>query len=230
VRSAFFANAKACFVAVVSAGLLNLPALAAGLPPLGMVVAAQDARLANAKAVSGADLYPGDVLETDPGGSLRLKIETAQVYLLGSSSAILVREQEQGKVRAQLKAGTLGFSTANPEGFEIQTPLGLVHGAAGQRAFGQVTLLAPNHALISVYEGTFLLDGNCSSHAVNAGENYDVTASPSEPCTSQVVHATTSPISGSTLLKAGIAAGAVAGILAFAWHQNSDTCSNTTSC
>jgi hypothetical protein len=230
VRSFLIANARACLVAIVAASLLNLPARAAANPPLGMVVAAQDAHLSNAKAVTGSNLYAGDTIETEPSGSLRLKVGTTQVYLLGASSAAL--GEEQGKVRAQLKAGTIGFSTTNPDEFEVSTPLGAVHGASGARAFGQVSLLGPNHAVISAYEGTLIFQGNCGSHAVNQGENYDVTASASEPCNSQVVHATTNPINGRDLALAAAAAGGLIGILLIRGGSShpSETCSNTTTC
>lgn len=229
MRFTIIANIKACLVLMIAASLLNLPARAADNPALGTVVTAKDAHLSNAAAVTGSNLYAGDTLGTDADGSLRLQVGTTQVYLLGSSSAVL--GQQQGKVRAQLKAGTLGFSAANPDEFEIDTPLGLVHGASGARAFGQVSMVGPNHAIISAYEGTLILDGKCSSHAVNSGENYDVTAAPDEPCNSQVTPATTSPISGPTIAKIAAAGGALALLLGLAFRNNSsDTCSNTTSC
>jgi hypothetical protein len=224
-------NAKACLVAMIASSLLNLPArAAANPPPLGRVVAAQDARLASATAVTGANLYSGDTIQTDSSGSLRVKVGTTEVYLLGSSSSTL--SQEEGKVRAQLKAGTLGFSTGNPDEFEVETPAGLVHGMAGARAFGQLSLLGPNHVVISAYQGTLVLQGKCGSHAINAGENYDVTASVSEPCSSQVVHATTNPINGRDLALGAAAAGALAGIFLIRGGSShpSETCSNTTSC
>jgi hypothetical protein len=229
VRSTVIANVKACLIAMIAASLLNLPARAADSAALGTIVAAKDAHLSNAAAVAGSNLYAGDTVGTDAEGSLRLQFGTTQVYLLSSSSAAL--GQEQGKVRAQLKAGTLGFSAANPDEFEIDTPIGSVHGASGARAFGQVSLVGPNHAIISAYDGTLILAGKCSSHSVNAGENYDVTLAPDEPCNSQVTRATTTPISGATIAKIAAAGGALALLLGLAFrHSSSDTCSNTTTC
>ena len=51
--------------------------------PLGMVLVAENAHLSGATANIGADVFAGDALQTDPGGSWRLKVGSTQVYLTG---------------------------------------------------------------------------------------------------------------------------------------------------
>src|ERR1700689_3339999 len=109
-------------VAFVVVGMLNFPVMAAASKPLGMVVSADHASLDNAKAAIGADIYSGDALVTDAGGSLRLKVGPGQVYLLSGSSATLV--PLENKVQAKVEHATLDFSTAGPEQLEVECPLG----------------------------------------------------------------------------------------------------------
>src|ERR1700674_4350403 len=102
-----------------------------------MVVVADHAHLGTTGAASGADIFPGDYLDTESGGTLRLKVGAGQMYLLSSSATVLVQEDE--KVVAHLQHGTIGFSTPAPTDMAIQTPVGRVFGVAGKHVFGQVS-------------------------------------------------------------------------------------------
>jgi hypothetical protein len=128
-------GARSILVAVLIGALVNLPAMAASEKPLATIVAAQSAHLANLNAVPGADVFLDDTLVTDPGGSLRLKVGSGQVYLLASSEATL--QQQENKVLAKVYRGTLGFSTPAPEQLEVETPLGVVRGVDGSQTIRQ---------------------------------------------------------------------------------------------
>ncbi len=182
MRSNILAGARSCLTAFLVVGLLNLPmpVMAASSKPLGMVVATDHARLDNANAAIGADVYSGDALATDIGGSLRMKVGPSQVYLLSASSATLV--PQENRVQAKVGHGTVGFSTASPEQLEIGTPLGVIRGANSQRIFGQVAVLSATKMQISAYEGTLLVvAANGEQKTVSQGETYEATLAAPEP-------------------------------------------------
>jgi hypothetical protein len=171
VRSIVLAGARSCLVGVLAFGLLNLPVMAASEKPLGMVVTADHAHLDNAAAAIGADVYSGDALATDAGGSLRLKVGAGQVYLLSSSAATLA--PAANRIQAKLEHGTMGFSTSAPGQLAIETPLGVIRGADGKPIFGQVSVMSPTRVRISSYEGTLAVERNGQIKTIASGETYD---------------------------------------------------------
>jgi hypothetical protein len=154
--------------------------MAASSKPLGMIVIADRANVDHAKAAVGADVFSGDALSTDAGGSLRMKIGQSQVYLLSSSDASLV--PTENRVQAKITRGTLGFSSTSPEQMEIGTPLGVIRGADGGRVFAQVAVLSPTKMQVSVYEGTLLAIAPNGDHKTIAqGETMEATIAAPEP-------------------------------------------------
>jgi hypothetical protein len=154
--------------------VVSLPAVAASEKPLGVVLMADHARLDNANAAIGADVFSGDALVTDRGGSMRLTIGPSQVYLLSASSATL--EPDAGRVQARVNIGTVGFSTSSPAQLEIQTPLGMIRGADSRPIFGQVSVLSATRMRISSYEGTLsVTDSTGAAKLIQPGETWDAT-------------------------------------------------------
>ena len=157
--------------------LVNLPVMAASEKPLGVVVTADHAQLDNAKAAIGADVYSGDALATYSDGSMRMKVGASQVYLLASSSVTLLPRADM--VQAKIERGTVGFSTPGPSQFEIETPLGVVSSANGQRVFGQVSLVTPTSILVTAYEGALVVKAlNGEEKTVDEGQTYQATLLP----------------------------------------------------
>lgn len=232
VRSIVLASARSCLLAFLIAGLLNLPVTAASARPLGMVVLAENARLDNASAARGADLYPGDALATDPGGSLRLQIGASQVYLLASTAATLL--QQENKVQAKVDHGTLGFSLPAPGQLEIGTPLGVIRAANGQRVLGQVVVLSPTRMQVSAYEGTLVVAANAGPEKTIApGETYEATlvadASPAAlPQSSAGVGS--EGINWKRVAAVLIPTGAAAITAAILWHELTESCTVPSSC
>lgn len=174
MRSSVVPPIRAALVAFLTVGLLNLPSMAAASKPLGMVVAADHAYLDNAAAANGASVYSDDGLVTAEGGSMRLSVGASQIYLLSLSSASL--EPREDKVQATVGKGTLGFSTPRPSQLQIQTPVGVVHGADANPIFGQVSILTPSKLRISSFEGTLVVDDLNGDHKIIAqGETYEAT-------------------------------------------------------
>ena len=164
-------TARASLVALLVAALAVLPAFAGNEKPLGMVIQAEVARLDNTRAVVGATVYPGDALATDPGGSLRLKLGSGQLYLLGSTTATL--GQNSNSVHAVVNRGTVGFTTSAIDPLELETPLGIVRASNGA-GYGQVTLTGPREMIVSAYRGDLIVDYNGELHTIPEGKSVRV--------------------------------------------------------
>jgi hypothetical protein len=227
VRVNLLAGARSCLTAVLIAGMISLPAMAASSQPLGMVVTAEHAHLANSNAAIGADIYSGDTLATDADGSLRVKVGPGQVYLLASSSATLAPRED--RVEAKIESGTAGFSTTLPGQLEIGTPLGVIRGADDQRIFGQVAVLSPTKIRISAYEGTLLVIApNGERQTIDEGQTFEGTLAAPEPGGSQNGQGAGVGHNGinwkHVALVAGIA-GALGGTALALWFSESESCS-----
>ena len=146
--------------------LLDIPALAATAKPLGLVVQAHEAMLDNSTLAVGTTVFPGDTVQTDEGGTLRLKFGTNQLYLLSSSAATF--SQNENTIRA-------GFSSNASSELELAIPQGILRAARGQAASGQVTITNPQEVVISSYQGALVLDNEGEFHTIPAGKTYRVT-------------------------------------------------------
>ena len=163
--------ARAFIAIMLVIGLLDIPALAATAKPLGLVVQAREALLDNSNLAVGTTVYPGDTVQTDEGGTLRLKFGASQLYLLSSSAASFA--QNESVVRATVGRGTVGFSSNGSNDVELVIPQGILRAANGQ-AYGQVTITSPEEVVISAYRGTLILDNDGELHTIPAGKTYRV--------------------------------------------------------
>jgi hypothetical protein len=182
--------ARCVLIALISSGMLVLQtqwsvqaapvALASGKaaaePPLAVIALADRAHVGSANASNGTTVYPGDSLDTAPGGELRLTVGAGQVYLLSDSAANITRNG--GILRASIRRGTVGFSSLAAQQFEIDTPEGLLHAANGLPAYGQVTISGPKDIVVSAYTGTLALERGDQKLLINAGQSYYVSLVP----------------------------------------------------
>jgi hypothetical protein len=165
--------ACSCLVVVLVMGLLDIPGFAANEKPLGLVLQAQAASVDNAKLAVGTTVYPGDTVETDTGGTLRLRFGANQLYLLASSAATLA--QNSAVVHAVVTHGTVGFSSNGADKIELEIPEGILRAADGVPSYGQVTITSAVEVVISAYRGTLVLDNDGEVHTIPAGKSYRVT-------------------------------------------------------
>jgi hypothetical protein len=194
-----------------------------------MIVLANNAYVDKGTAGQGADVFAGDSVRTDPGGTLRLKLGSTQFYILSASDASL--SQNGNKVHAKITQGTAGFSSAAAEQFEIETPIATIRAADGQRAFGQVTLTGPQKMLVSAYKGDLVVERNGMARTIKAGEAYNVTYVPDPapaatptPNPPQGGSGTGNGISGQLIFDAVVIGGAVlAGALLYHYESMSDS-------
>ena len=210
-------------VAFLISGLMSLPAMSAGARPLGMVVTASNAHLSGANASIGADVFTGEALQTDPGGNLRLKFGSTQIYLNSGSNAVL--GQEDNPLRVQLTQGTLGFSSNAGKQFEVETPVGLVRSSDGQRAFGEVTIIGPKKILVAAYHGSLVVSGPGVERTIPEGNAFNVSLLPDpEPPTPAAGAPKPAFHSGAgSLVFDLVILGAAAGIGYVIWHYTTES-------
>lgn len=218
---------RAILIGLIISGLVLLPSAYSAEQPVGVVIASQLAHLDQTVAVTGVDVYSGDALSTDLGGTLRLKFNSTQAYLLSASAAVFSRQDN--KIRAQLTTGGLGFSATSGDPIEVQTPIATIHPAAGQRAYGQIVVAAPNRIVVSAYQGSLLVTGYGEERIVKAGESYNVSFSPDpEPASASPAPTPAKGYSGGsghlvmTLIVVGASA-IVAGVLYHHYADESDS-------
>ena len=173
--------ASALLIALVISGMLH-PSLMAAAKPLGTVVAAENAHLGDAVLALGTNVF-GDFLQTDSNGTLRLRVGSTQVYLAAGSAAVLRQAPDQltnqptGQFGANLVRGTVGFSSALPGSFQVDTPVATVRSYQGP-TFGEVTLVGPNTILVAAYRGSLLVTGNGVERVIPEGDSFNVTLLP----------------------------------------------------
>jgi hypothetical protein len=179
---------RACLIAILGAGMLNLPAYAAPAndSPLGMIIQAEGlAHLGPTKAAIGSTVYPGDSVFTETGSTMRLRVGGSQVYLLSESGASL--SQGKDMVHVVVSHGTVGFSSPANDPVGLDTPLGFVHPVAGHAAFGQVTLNSRIEMIVTAYHGDLIVEENGNVHTILEGKSYRITTDlepPAQPSSS----------------------------------------------
>ena len=105
-----------------------------------------------------------------------MKFGATQLYLNSGQCGTI--GQEGPPLRVALTQGTLGFSSNAGDQFEIDTPVGIVRGADGQRAFGEVTILGPRTILVAAYHGSLVVAGSGVQRTIPEGDSYNVTFVP----------------------------------------------------
>ncbi|HXQ26168.1 MAG TPA: hypothetical protein VN822_07160 [Candidatus Acidoferrales bacterium] len=216
--------ARFCLVALCVAALFNSPAMAAHRKVLGVVLQTDHARLDNANAVMGADIYSCDMLETDESGVLRARVASGQVYLSALSAAQL--EDDVTAIQVLALRGTVGFSSPAAGEITIRTPAGIVRGT-GAGAAGQVTFTGPKELLITAMHGDLLLDNGGELRTIPEGKSATVTFEDNlEPGCHDEAAADQQPQHPLVRHKIGfyIVAGAAVGIpVILLWHSTSES-------
>src|SRR5580692_11547053 len=164
--------ARPCIAAML-VGLMAFPGFAANEKPLGSVIQAQSAQISDSKVAIGTTVYPGDKVQTDAGGKLRLRMGTTQLYLLASSSATL--GQRTDSLFAEVSRGTVGFSSNGADQLELEVPQGVIRASNEQPAYGQVTIVNSQEIIVSAFHGSLILDNAGELHTIPEGKSYRVT-------------------------------------------------------
>jgi hypothetical protein len=163
---------------ILAAALLGslciAPALGAAAKPLGSVIQSEGGSIDNVGATVGASVFSGDAVGTtqNAGGRLRLRLGTAQVFLLAGSTAVL--SDIPGGVAADLTYGTAGFSTSGTQPVEIRTSNGIIRSKGAEGSYGQVMIAGPHELVVTSFHGALDIDVDGQVQTVDDGQSYRV--------------------------------------------------------
>jgi hypothetical protein len=171
-------------VALLSAALCAAPAIArasddSNLKPLGSIAETTHAHVDGVSALSGATVYPGDVVETDTGGALHLRLGSGQLFLSASSSASLEQRGELASVT--LVKGSVSFSLPDPLQFELDTPAGTLRGSGTHSTSGRVVIFSPHEIVVTASRGDLILDNHGELHLIPEGKSYRIVIEEESP-------------------------------------------------
>jgi hypothetical protein len=152
------------------------PAASSPARALGQVLQSEGGHLGEAKAAVGATIFSGDTLSTEARGSLHARTAGAQLYLLAHTFASL-QAIDQGAA-ATLTGGTIIFSTATSQGFELHASSARLRAKANVPTVAQVTLLGPKELLVICRRGAIEFAVNDESDVIPEGASYRVLIDP----------------------------------------------------
>ena len=164
--------ARACLIAILIGTLANMPAVGAAEKPLGMVTQSSAARLDSAAAAVGATVYPGDTIDTESTGSIRLRAGTAQYYLMSASSSRL--QPSSSGLSAELVRGTAGFASGASDIVELSALGAMVRSRSGEASHGRVTIVGANELVVTSFRGPFDISIDGDSHEIPDGQSIRV--------------------------------------------------------
>jgi len=130
---------------------ISLPAQPSGTSVLGVVTRATAAHFDASKVSVGATVYDGDRLSTESEGLLQFRGAGALLYLPGLSGVTL--HGLANGTQAQLRTGSLVFSTSNAAAMEILADEAFIRPAGDGPTVAQVTILGPKELQITARRG-----------------------------------------------------------------------------
>jgi hypothetical protein len=149
---------------------------------LGIVVLADHASLDSQAASEGTTVYDGDRLSTEAGGSLRLLIGEAMLYVTEQSSVIVHQDANIAakEFEAELVSGTVVLSVTAGATSEIVASSARVRPMAETRGVVQVRLVGPRELIVFARRGPAQICYRDESETIAEGKSYRVLLYPSD--------------------------------------------------
>lgn len=163
---------RTVLVMLLIVSLADLPAAMAANRALGFVLAAQSSQIDGASAANGTNVFVGDTLATAADGAIHLQFGANQIYMPESSALTLGSDKDS--VTAALSTGTVGFSTSNGFGIQVQANDVLIRAKTPQATQARVTVLAPDELAVASVAGPLTLELDGESYTIEAGRTYGV--------------------------------------------------------
>lgn len=136
----------------LSLALLPASGSAAQTKALGMVLQTQNGRIGGSLTSEGSTIFPGDILNTDSDGALKVRIGQTTYELLGDTTVVFY--VGQSSPIAELRRGTLAVSNNSPsEGFVIYASDVRIVSDQARPIEGQVSLKSPCELVVSSQQG-----------------------------------------------------------------------------
>jgi hypothetical protein len=146
---------------------ISLPARPAGMAALGVVTQASAAHYNAGSVSTGATVYDGDRLSTEPEGLLQFRVTGASLYLPGLSGVTL-HGLSNGS-QAQLRTGTLVFSTSKAAAMEVLADEAIIRPAADGPTVAQVTVVGPKELQIVARRGALQFSYRHETEKISEG-------------------------------------------------------------
>jgi hypothetical protein len=160
-------------------GIALLASLTCPLPssaqnaPLGVVQQANRAHLGQGAITEGTTIYAGEMLSTEAGGALELRVASSRFGLLENSQASFY-PRPKGSA-AELSGGTLTFRR-DAGGADIEVVASEVRIVPeGEGAvMGQVTVVSPCKITVTSFLGPLHVTSGTETHTIKEKESYSV--------------------------------------------------------
>jgi hypothetical protein len=166
--------ARTCLFLILGAALVGMPAMASPRSPvsapLGMILQAENAQVGADITSGGATIYDGDRLATESGGALRAQLGGPQMYLRGSTVA-LVHGLPNG-FSAELGTGTVVISSAEGQTFQLLADGATIRPVGTQATIAQITRVNDNQVLLTSTRGALQVTLDDQVQTIEAGSSY----------------------------------------------------------
>lgn len=173
-----YRSLRSSLVFVLATAVLCAPLCAYGNENSGssqsfaVITEAKAALLDHASPIVGTAVYPGDTMETDRTGVLRIRARESQFYMNANSVAQL-ETSDPGLIRTSLLKGVVGFSSGANDLVEIKIGDTLIHSRPGVPARGEVEMITPQNLRVTSVEGTFDFTFDGITETVASGKSYE---------------------------------------------------------
>ena len=185
------------------------------LDALGIIVQADRASLGSQAASEGTTIYDGDRLSTIAGGSLRLMIGQAMLYLGDKSSVLL--HSDAGKATKQFEAelfsGAVVLSATAETLGKIVASAASVRPIAETRGVVQVRLITPHELIVFAQVGPAEICYRDECETIPEGKSYRVMLNGADDSQSGAPNAKSSGKSGTALVLIAVGVATAAGII-----------------
>ena len=163
-------------IVVLWAGLAGSYVSAAPSKAMGTVVLAKHAQVSNTVTSAGATLFGGERLSTEAKGALQVRTGTARFYLAAWSTATLAANTDIPSLT--LTAGTLVFSTATAQGFELRAANAQIRAQGDVPTMAQVSIAGPKELIVSSRRGALAFTVGDETEIIPEGSSYRVVLDP----------------------------------------------------
>jgi hypothetical protein len=156
---------------------------------LGVVSQTNLAHIDQSNAETGSNIYSCEDLTADDGGTMRVRVGAAQLFIAAQSSAEL--EDDSTDIVVLADSGTVGFSEPSTASLIIRTPAGIVRAEGGAAAAGEITYKGANELIITAMRGNLTLDSGGELRTIPEGKSADVMF---EDALTQACHRAAAPL------------------------------------
>lgn len=156
---------------------------------LGVVQQTNLAHIDQSDAQTGSNIYSCEDLTADDGGTMRVRVAGAQIYIAAQSSAEL--EDDSDEIVVLADSGTVGFSEPSTASLIVRTPAGIVRAEGGSAVAGEVTYKSATELIITAMRGNLTLDSGGELRTIPEGKSADVMF---EDALTQACHRAAAPL------------------------------------